>query len=135
MMPLSCRISLSPFLKLRHHPGTVSRPSITFQTFPSHSSPSSPLHSLLHQHSHLSLPFPASPFLSAILLFYPYPISVRHSPFLSVPCFYPLIPCFCLAVSWTKLLSNITINRCVVLSHFTVHLHFLSIYKPVYLGS
>ena len=170
---LSCRISLSPFPTLRHHSGTISGPSITFQTFPSHSItllpfqptpfltpstpstfPSSPLHSLLrplHQHSCPSLLFPASLFLFTILRFSlhpasvpsspflsvpsfcpPFPISAHHSLFLSVPCFYPFILRFCLAVSWTKLLSNITINRHVVLSHFTVHLHFLSIYKPVY---
>ena len=152
--PVSRRISLSPFLMLRHHSGTISGPSITFQAFPSHSITLLPFQStpLLTPftlstfpplryhfwHHRFSLLFSVSlrtPFLSLVLCFYPYPISLRYSPFLSVPCFYPFILHFCLAVSWTKLLSNITINRHIVLSHLTVHLRFLSIYKPVYLGS
>ena len=44
-----------------------------------------------------------TPFLSIVLRFYPYPISVCHSPFLPIFCFYPFILHFCLAVSWTKL--------------------------------
>ena len=82
---LSRRISLSPFPTLWHQSGTISRPSITFQACPSRSFPSSPL----HQHSRPSLPFPASLFLSTILLFSPYPVSVLSPPFLSVPCFCP----------------------------------------------
>ena len=63
-----------------------------FHHIPSSSFPSSPLRSLLRplrQHSHPSLPFPASPFLSVILRFSPYPISIRSSPFLSAPRFCP----------------------------------------------
>ena len=144
MKPLSRRISLSPFPTLRHHSGTVSGPSITFHqapSLPAHSIPYS-VHSVnipvLHycfQHHRFSPLFSFSlctPVLSLFLRFYPYPLSVCHSPFLPVPRFYPFILCFCLAVSWTKLLSNITINRRIVLSHFAIHLRFLSIYKPVY---
>ena len=94
-MKMSRRISLSPFPTLRHHSGTIPGPSITFQAFyhiPSCSFPSSSLHSLLrplHQHSRPSLPFPASPFPSAILRFYLYPVSLRYSPFLSELRFCP----------------------------------------------
>ena len=145
---MSHRISLSPFLTLQHHSGTIPGPSITFQAFyhiPLRSFPSSSLRSLLHplrQHSRPSLPFPASPFLFAILRFYPYPVSLRYSPFLSaILCFY-LYPVSILSFSvsaWRSAgqscSSNITINRHIVLSHFAIHLRFFSVYKPVYLGS
>ena len=144
---VSRRISLSPFLTLQHHSGTISGPSITF-----HHTPSLPVHSIPYSVHSVNIPvfhyrsrhhrfsplFSVSlhtPFLSLVLRFYPYPISVCHSLFLSIPHFYPFVLHFCPAVSWTSCLSNITINRYIVLSHFTIHLRFLSIYKLVYLGS
>ena len=85
---MSRRILLSPFPTLRHHSGTLSRLSITFQAFPSLSTKflsfqSTPfLTPPFRQHSRPSLLFPASPFLSVILRFYPFPVSV-------VPRLYP----------------------------------------------
>ena len=119
---VSRRILLSPFLTLRHHSGTISGPSITFPglsiTF--HHIPSLPVHSIPYSVHSVNIPVLHyrfwhhcfSPlfsfslrtlFLSLVLRFYPYPISVRHSPFLSVPRFYPFVLHFCPAVSWTKL--------------------------------
>ena len=85
---VSRRISLSPFPMLRHHSGTLSGLSITFQAFPSLSTKFLPFQSTpfltppFRQHSRPSLPFPASPFLSVILRFYLFPVSV-------VPRLYP----------------------------------------------
>ena len=80
---LSHRISLSPFPTLRHHSGTVSGPSIMFQAFPAHSI--------------MLLPFQPIPFLapstpSTFLSFTTISgitVSLRYSPFLSVPRFCP----------------------------------------------
>ena len=127
---------------LRHHSSTISGPSITFQAFPSHSITllSLPVHSVPYsvhsvnipvlryrfRHHRFSLLFSFSLctlFLSLVLRFYLYPVS---------------IPSFSISARQSagqSCLSNITINRLVVLSHFTVHPRFLSIYKPVDLGS
>ena len=92
---LSRRISLSPFPTLRHHSGTLSGPSVTFQAYPSLSI--------------MFLPSQSTPFLTpptpstlpsfttvsgitvspVILHFYPYPVSIHSSPFPSAPRFYP----------------------------------------------
>ena len=151
---MSRRISLSPFPTLRHHSGTIPGPSITFQAF--------------YHISITLLPFQFTPFLTPPppSTFPPFTtvsgitVSLRNSPFLSVPRFSPLfsvsirilflsaILCFYLypvsilsfSVSARRSAgqscsSNITINRHIVLSHFAVHLRFFSVYKPVYLGS
>ena len=154
LLLVSRRISLSPFPTLQHHSGTLSGLSITFQAFPSHSIKflSLPVHSVPYSAHSVNTPIlhyrfrhhrfpplfsvsPCTPFLSLVLRFYPHPVSVRYSPFLSVPRFYPFVLRFCPEVSWTSCLSNTTINRHIVLSHFAVHLRFLSVYKSVYLGS
>ena len=92
---LSRRISLSPFPTLRHHSGTLSGPSITFQAFPSLSIK--------------FLPFQSTPFLTPpIPSTLPYfttvsgiTVPLRYSPFLSVSRFYssPSLPISRLPVS------------------------------------
>ena len=129
-----------------------------FQAFPSHSITLLPFQSTLLTFPPLHYHFQHHRF--SILRFSLYPVSVLSSPFLSVPCFCPpfsvsihtlflpailrfyLYPVSILSFSvsaWQSAgqscLSNITINRHIVLSHFTVHHRFLSVYKLVYLGS
>ena len=155
---VSRRISLSPFPTLRHHSGTPSGPSDTFQAFPSLSIKFLPFQSTpfltppFRQHSRPSLLFPASPFLSAILRFSPYSVSIRSSPFLSAPRFYPfpvspslsvsrLYPFLTASarpVSWTVscLTSYQTSHyRQMLLSYHAVLLRDLSVYKAVHYGS
>ena len=113
IVSLSRKISLSPFLMLCHHSGTIpdipscSRPFYHILSIP-FSAPSTPsTFPSFTTISSISTSVLTSPFLSALCFcpqfprFCPYPVSLCYSTFLSTPCFYPLVLRFCPFVSWT----------------------------------